>query len=120
MKYLLLLSLLLVTACGAGPIVTQTELEETLASVDARSDAGSQWVLDATLNVLRQLFPESSQQIPPITLDVQPPTVQAAHEDGFDWGILNIVMASLLGTGGAVGLRALDHHRKATAAKDLA
>jgi hypothetical protein len=109
----IILAVLLTASCSGGPLVTHSELEDTVKSLDSRMDSSNQWVIDAITNLLRSMFPDHSSQIPSIQLDKPPPTVPAVHDDGMDWKAFEIWLASLLGTGGAVGLRYLDHRRKA-------
>lgn len=105
----------LLCACGAGPLVTHGELELTIKEVDKRVDNTNQWVLDAIIKLLRDLFPEHRLDIPDLELQQQPPTVVAV-QDELDWELILAALSMLGGTAGAIAHRAYDHKKKAKTA----
>lgn len=113
MKYAAI-AILLFASCGAGPLVTEAELQETLVESDARMDQGAQRVLDMIVSILRSLMPEKGADIPDVQYDRPPPTIVVSEDGGVNWeNLIALAITALTGSAGAVGLRVMSKKREA-------
>ena len=100
MKYLPILLLLPLAACAAGPLATDSELQQN--SHEDQSFAVAEVTKVAVAAGVDYADGEVTPAAPP--------------EDPFWQEMLMLLIPAVLGTGGAVALRARDHAKKAKTA----